>query len=108
MLTNFMLLRSLSAIAFHIKQNKYVPLSIPSSNQRDVTADWPIDGAVHAASHSQRGVGAAKRIETKDLKEWGLQTDFKETGNCKLNCQEFPAWNVVTKPRAKIPKQMRS
>lgn len=56
---------------------------------------------VHTASHSQRGSWVGKRIETKDLKEWALQSDFKEMGNCKLNCQQFPAWNVVTEPRAK-------
>ena len=68
-----------------------MPLNIPSSNQRNITTDGPAEGPVHMASHSQRGAGVGERLETKDLKEWALQTDFKGMGNCKLNCQQFPA-----------------
>lgn len=81
-------------------------LNIPRSNQRNVTADWPTEGTVHTASHSQCGTGVGERIETRDPKEWGLQADSKQMGNCRLNCQQLPVWNLVTEQRAKISNQM--
>lgn len=46
--------------------------------------------------------------ETKDLKEWALQSDFKEMGNCKLNCNSSQRGMWSQNPRAKTPTQMRS
>lgn len=60
-----------------------MPLNVPSSNQRNVTADGPAEGPVHTASHSQRGAGLGRELKQKTSKN----------GHCKVISKKWETAN---------------
>ena len=47
-------------------------------------------------------LGAGERTEPADPKERELQADSRQMRNSRLNCQQFPMWNLGTQPKAEV------
>ena len=82
----------------HIKRNQQLVkkqgCSVDTStNQTDVTMEWPVQGLVHTTSNSQLGLETGGKSKPTDPREWGQQAASKQRGiAAATSCSQCGIW----------------